>query len=106
MMKLNLFTLPLLWLLSACGSDSEGEAKAPESVGSSENLAVPDNRALDAYQVLVIGNSHVQSIQKQLTIVFQNGFKEKEISIETRVGAFLDVIVDKESLVELVQVRQ
>jgi hypothetical protein len=113
MMKLTVFTIPLLLLLSACGSGSEGSAKAqvvpevkvPESVEVSENLAVPDNRALDAYQVLVIGNSHVQSIQKLLSIIFQNGLKEKEIAIDTRVGAFLDVIVDKESLVELVETR-
>ena len=113
MMKLNLFTLPLLWLLSACGSGSEGEAKAqvvpdakaPESVIMSENLAIPDNRSLDTYQILVIGNSHVQSIQKLLTLIFQNGLKEKEINIDKRVGAFLDVIVDKESLVELVEAR-
>ena len=112
-MKLNLFTLPLLWLLSACGSGSEGEAKAqvvpdaktPESVIVSENLAIPDNRSLDTYQILVIGNSHVQSIQKLLTLIFQNGLKEKEINIDKRVGAFLDVIVDKESLVELVEAR-
>ena len=101
-MKLTVFTIPLLLLLSACGSGSEGTAEAqvssdvkvPESVEVSENLTVPDNRALDAFQVLVIGNSHVQSIQKLLTIIFQNG-----------VGAFLDVIVDKESLVELVETR-
>ena len=113
MMKLTVFTIPLLLLLSACGSGSEGSAKAqvvpevkvPESVEVSESLAVPDNRALDAYQVLVIGNSHVQSIQKLLSIIFQNGLKEKEIAIDTRVGAFLDVIVDKESLVELVETR-
>lgn len=112
-MKLSLCILPLLWILSACGDGSEGEAKTqviPEikesdALGGSENLAIPDNRALDAYQVLVIGNSHVQSIQKLLMLIFQHGLKEKEISIDTRVGAFLDVIVDKESLVELVEAR-
>jgi len=112
-MKLNLFTLSLLLLLSACGSGSEGspkamvnlDAKVPESVIVSENLAIPDNRSLDTYQILVIGNSHVQSIQKLLTIIFQNGLKEKEISIDTRVGAFLDIIVNKESLIDLVEAR-
>jgi len=112
-MKLNLFTLSLLLLLSACGSDSTGSAQTPVlpdekvsgSNGASENLAIPDNRALDAFQVLVIGNSHVQSIQKLLTIIFENGVKEKELDIDTRVGAFLDLIVDKESYIELVETR-
>ena len=61
-MRLTVFILPLLLLLSACGSGSEGTAKAqvspevkvPESVEVSENLAVPDNRALDAYKCLLL----------------------------------------------------
>jgi len=112
-MKLNLLTLSLLLLLSACGSDSTDSAKTqvlpdekvPGPVVESENLVIPDNRALDAYQVLVIGNSHVQSIQKLLAIIFQNGLEDKEIGIDTRVGAFLDLIVDNDSYIELVETR-
>jgi len=110
MMKFNLLILTLLFLLSACGGGSSPTGVIPvdnitESVTVSENLAIPDNRALDNYQVLIIGNSHVQSIQKLLTVIFQEGLKEKQVSLDTRIGAFLDLIVDKESLVDLVETR-
>jgi len=110
-MKSTLFTLSIFFLLSACGGS--GSSDVPEVLDDkvagptelSKNLAIPDNRELDTYQVLIIGNSHVQSIQKLLTIMFQEGLKEKKVSLDTRVGAFLDEIVNKDNLVELVETR-
>ena len=110
-MKPHLLILSILFLLSACGGGGSSDVTVvPDDIVSeptelSENLAIPDNREFDVYQVLIIGNSHVQSIQNLLTIIFQEGLKEKEVSLDTRIGAFLDVIVNNESLVELVETR-
>jgi hypothetical protein len=110
-MKSHLLILLMFLLLCACeGGSSTDKAAVPvveksESPVVSDNLAIQDNRSLDTYQLLIIGNSHVQSIQKLLTIIFQEGAKEKIVGIDTRVGAFLDVIVDKESLIEIVETR-
>jgi len=110
-MKFNLLTLALLLLLSACGGSSSpttekgSDDKITEPPVLSANLAIPNNRDLGEYQLLIIGNSHVQYTQELLTIIFENGLKDKNIGIDTRIGAFLDVIVDNESLIELIATR-
>ena len=110
-MKISLLVLISLLLLSGCGGGGTPAVavtqtdKITEPTSESENIAIPDNRALDTYQVLIIGNSHVQFIQKLLTTIFKDGLKEKQVSLDTRIGAFLDVIVDKESLIEMVESR-
>jgi len=110
-MKISLLVLTSLLLLSACGSggsptvDVTPVEKIAEPPSVSENLAIPDNRALDNYQVLIIGNSHSQPMQKLLSILFSHGLNDKNVAIETRAASFLDVIVDNEDLISLIETK-
>jgi len=103
-MKYNLLFL-LILLLCACGSSSKvvSDENKTELPVLSQNLPIPDNRSLDTYQVLIIGNSHVRSIEELLTIIFQQGLKENEVSLDTRRLSFLDVVVNIDSLIDLVE---
>ena len=110
-MKISLLVLTSLLLLSACGGggssaiDVTPVEKIPEPPSVSENLAIPDNRALDNYQVLIIGNSHSQPMQKLLTILFSHGLNDKNVAIETRIASFLDVIIDNEDLISSIETK-
>jgi hypothetical protein len=109
MMKFQIINLTILLLLTACGGSNSSSGDVAPIVEvvkqpiSSENLPIPDNSALDNYQVLIIGNSHSQPMQKLLTILFSHGLNDKNVAIETRIASFLDVIVDNEDLISLIE---
>ncbi|WP_286263113.1 hypothetical protein [Thalassotalea atypica] len=75
-------------LLIGCGSSSSS-TNSPEpvvvqddTVGDTSNLAIPNNRALPAYNILMIGNSHVGSnnLKGLISTFIEHGLPEKSVS--------------------------
>ncbi|MBB1300133.1 MAG: hypothetical protein ACJAVX_000836 [Pseudoalteromonas rhizosphaerae] len=113
MMRKNLIIYSAILMLCACGgSTSTSEAAIPAGNGTSEpikstdNLPIPNNRELSNYNILIIGNSHVAGIESLLTEIFSHGDANKTVNIDTRNGAFLDTIVNNESIIETIQNKQ
>jgi len=100
-------------VLTACGGTStnsqpdayEGNSEA-EPKKSTMNLAIPDNRQLDNYNILILGNSHVADVESLIMKIFSRFEEGKGVNIETRTGAFLDSIVNNVSIIETLQNKQ
>ena len=114
-MKKYLIAYFALFMLSACGgseSNNTPEVVAPDKnetaqpVESADNLAIPDNRESNSYDILILGNSHVAGIQSLLEKVFAHADANKTVNIETRGGMFLDTIVNDASIIETLQNNQ
>ncbi len=104
----------VMLLLSACGGGSTPpknvvspvEGGSGQPIKSSDNLAIPNNRELTDYNILILGNSHVAGIESLLTKIFTHVDIKKTVNIDTRTGAFLDTIVNNESIIETLQSRK
>ena len=109
MMKKYLFVFILTIFITACGSSTEEETpqeiKKQPSTLLPENLAIPNNQLSLDYDVLLIGNSHTQPIEKLLTVIFENANVSQKVNIDTRLGSFLDTIVDQDNIVEVFQTK-
>ncbi|GAA0819296.1 hypothetical protein GCM10009111_23190 [Colwellia asteriadis] len=111
-MKVFIGVLTSMLLLAACGGGSTAPTKVPTAGGpidatpvkTTDNLALPNNQGLASYNVLILGNSHVQYIEPLLKSIFTK--TNKTVNIETRTGAFLDAIVKNESIIELLESKQ
>lgn len=80
--------------LPGCGSGETADnafqvtQQAPSL--TSENKAIPVNTDADDYEILIFGNSHVSQLNTNLSILFQHGLPEKNITnIELDQGSFL-----------------
>lgn len=114
-MKKYLIAYFALFILSACGSSESNntpEAVAPDKnetaqpVESADNLAIPDNRESNSYDILILGNSHVAGLESLLNKLFAHAQANKTVNIETRGGMFLDTIVNNASIIETLQNNQ
>ncbi|MGS0536264.1 hypothetical protein [Pseudoalteromonas sp. SaAl2] len=73
-MNKHLIIYTVMLMLSACGGGSSktSEDEIPvadgpsQPVKSTDNLAIPDNRELDTYNILILGNSHVTNVESLL----------------------------------------
>lgn len=85
--------------LSACSGDSTEQEQATKytpfnqgesSATPSQNLAIPDNRFANKYQVLIFGNSHVSGLDNLIKMIFRAGNPDVSVSIVNAGGGFLD----------------
>lgn len=112
-MKKHSIIYAMMLMLGACGSGGSNNTTknaapvgdgATQPIKSTDNLAIPDNRQLDTYDVLIIGNSHVSGVGLLLEKIFAHA--NKPINIETHGGMFLDTIVDNDSIISTLQNKQ
>lgn len=103
-MKKYLSIYLLALMLSACGGNGSGGSSQP--INSAENLAIPDNRELSNYNILILGNSHVSGVESLLKKIFSHGAANKTVNIKTRQGLFLDTIVNDENIIDTLQNNQ
>lgn len=98
-MRLTYSLFIILVTLSACSGDSAEKDQATKftpinqgesSVTPTNNLAIPDNRFANKYQVLIFGNSHVSGLDNLIEMIFQAGNPDASISIVNAGGGFLD----------------
>jgi hypothetical protein len=93
----------LLFSLSACNDDStRSSVLTPSSTDIIEevltsNLAIPDNRFSNNYQVILFGNSHVEGIGSLIRTMILAGNPSAEISVFNAGGGFLDDKFSKKS---------
>jgi hypothetical protein len=83
----------LIVFLVSCGGDSKETSTTSIELNtpiipvlSSENIAIPDNRAVNDYRVLLIGNSHVASLPSLLKTIISLGLPEKTVHIASAGG--------------------
>ena len=112
-MKKYLFIFTLINVLSACEGSSNSAKQITEPLESTEppvystdNIAIPKNTDKTAYNILIIGNSHVSGIEQQLRAIFATAVSDKIVEIHTRGGQFLDTIVDDENIIELIENKE
>lgn len=90
----------LLCILSACASDSkkpreaisaqlENEVEAVVDISTS-NLAIPDNRFANNYQVLMFGNSHAAGLDILIKTLISVGSPDSQVDVINAGGGFLD----------------
>jgi hypothetical protein len=94
--------LIILFTLSACSSDSVEKSDPTPSqedlIGQpaiTENLAIPDNRFSNVYEVLIFGNSHTSGLASLIHTLISNGNPDATINIINAGGGFLDNITPK-----------
>ncbi|KGJ89710.1 hypothetical protein [Colwellia psychrerythraea] len=97
----------ILLTLSACSSDSvETSDPTPSQVDlidqpdiiekiHSNNLAIPDNRFSNNYEVLIFGNSHTSKLSSLIETLISTGKPYAKIKIINAGGGFLDNITQK-----------
>jgi hypothetical protein len=85
-----------LFVLSACSSDSkETQEVIPvqieKDVGiSTSNLAIPDNRFVNNYQILMFGNSHTAGLDILIETLIGIANPSKQVNVINIGGGFLD----------------
>lgn len=108
-MKFNTLVLPvtfiLLCLLVSCGGSSDKVViENTEEVStviippSSGKMPVPNNQAGTDYHVLMIGNSHTNSVKDLLAILLEQS--SNNVKVQGLFGTFLDVALVKEGYIE------
>ncbi|MDT0602317.1 hypothetical protein [Thalassotalea castellviae] len=97
-MRSIIYIFFLLFLLSACSSDSKSaktsiseKDKAVVETGlSSSNLAIPDNRFASHYQILMFGNSHTAGLDSLIKLLLHASNENLTVNIVNAGGGFLD----------------
>lgn len=98
----------LLCALSACSNDSsikeninvETEQKVEVDI-STTNLAIPDNRFANNYQVLMFGNSHTSGVGTLIETLINISNSDATIKVVNAGGGFLDNSSSKQRRNEL-----
>lgn len=99
----------LLFCVSACSQDSAdtSETKLIEvPVGievPSTNLAIPDNRFSNMYQVLIFGNSHVTKQASLIQTLITTGNPNANVEVHNAGGGFLDDNLQSQTSVALLE---
>ncbi|MEZ9140408.1 MULTISPECIES: hypothetical protein [unclassified Shewanella] len=95
-------------LLSACGSDSVMSEPAQETpppkiteTNTASNLAIPDNRDVQHYQVLLFGNSHVSAQASLITKLILAGNSNVQVSAVNAAGGYLDNPVSQQRRLDI-----
>lgn len=100
----------LLCALTACSSDSsikenssvETEPKVKVDISTS-NLAIPDNRFSNNYQVLLFGNSHTSGLDTLIQTLIIVGNSASEVEVINAGGGYLDNNSSQQRRVELLE---
>jgi len=98
----------------SCGGNSKTKATISNEPSlpvipelSSENIAIPDNRDVNDYRVLLIGNSHVASLPSLLNTILAQGVPEKTVHIASAGGIdYLDERLRDSASVDLLRNNQ
>lgn len=104
----------ILLLLTACNSDSSNNnepIKQTDSAYIKEVLAtaksdpdIPNNQIIEHYQILFMGNSHVQSLASMMDQLISTRFSEKKVTSSSALGVYYlsERIEDRASIERLV----
>lgn len=101
----------LLFLLAACNSDESAPAKQTDAdyikeviATAKSDLSIPNNQVIDHYQVLLMGNSHVQSLASMIKSLINARFADKAITASSALGIYYlsERIEDRASIDRLV----
>ncbi len=97
---MKVFYMVILLCLASCSDSSNGNSdsggassKIPAPPQESPTLAIPDNRDVDHYKILFIGNSHVagNSLANVVQELFENNLSTKLVTSQRAPGsAFLE----------------
>lgn len=101
----------LTFVLTACSSDSiKKQENVPVQVEqeidigiSTSNLAIPDNRFTNNYQVLMFGNSHISGLETLIQRLIKFSNPTAEVSVINAGGGFLDNNSSQQRRVELLE---
>ena len=99
----------ILFLLPSCSGDSkEASIPVPNNVNTVKessigNLAIPDNRFSNTYQVLVFGNSHVIGLDKLIKSLIMAGNPFAKVEVFNAGGGFLDDSFSQEHRTNLLE---
>lgn len=108
-MKLKLCCC-FLFVLSACTSDNKEPTHEPissdiaeESSNTQSGLPIPNNQVVDDYQILLMGNSHVNSLAGIISHLISARFPAKQVTASSAqgIGYLSDRIKDKASMDKL-----
>ncbi|MDO6446462.1 hypothetical protein Q4493_11830 [Colwellia sp. 1_MG-2023] len=110
-MRLIIYTLSVLLLLSACSSDSKSAknstVKKDETVVevelSSSNLPIPDHRFSNHYQILIFGNSHTAGLDPLIKLLISSGNENLTVEVVNAGGGFLDNSSSKQRRLTLLE---
>jgi len=99
-----------LLLLTACNSGNKEPSNQTDAnytntvtVNTQNSLPIPNNQVVDHYQILLMGNSHVKSLDSMINILIEARFPEKEVSSSSAQGIYYlsERIEDKASIDKL-----
>ena len=97
------------FLLSACSGDNNkteitNPIEPPENITVPDtNMAIPDNRFANNYQVLLFGNSHVIGLSSLLKKLLNAGNPFATITIQNAGGGFLDNRSTQQKRIDLLE---
>jgi len=101
----------LLFLLIACNDSSNEPPEQTDSEYIKEVLStaqskldIPNNQIVEHYQILLLGNSHVQSLASMISRLIEVRFPEKQVSASSALGVYYlsERIEDRASVERLV----
>ncbi|GHE84492.1 hypothetical protein [Thalassotalea profundi] len=85
----------ILFYLSGCSGSADNatkiavEDKSNEEI-SSTNLAIPDNRFSNTYEVVLFGNSHISGLDSLISSLIKVGSPFATVNVVSAGGGFLD----------------
>lgn len=85
MKKLTSFLLVII-VLTACNNDTNNHDTDKEVIAVDKNLPIPNNQVVDDYQILFMGNSHVQSLNIMITALIKARFPDKTVTAVSAPG--------------------
>ena len=102
-------SLFLLFILSACSSDTKeennqtGASYIADKISAAESqLSIPNNQVVDHYKILLMGNSHINNLASMIEPLIKARFPLKEVTISNAPGNdYLAERIDNKSSVEL-----
>jgi hypothetical protein len=106
-MRITYTLLIIILYLSACSGDSAKKSVPTLENGGiikkipADNLAIPDNRFSNTYDVLIFGNSHTNMLDSLVKTLISTGKPEAKINVVNAGGGYLDNISQgRKSLLE------
>ncbi len=94
---MKILYMVILLCLASCSDSSKGNSdasegnKIPPPPKDSPKVAIPDNRDVDHYKILFIGNSHVGGLANIVQKMFENNLTTKLVTSQLAPGsAFLE----------------